>query len=64
MKIQGVEIYPEGIISGWFGPLTKSAVIRFQEKYFEEILVPWGFKQGTGYAAQTTTAQIRKMLGL
>ena len=64
LKIQGVEIYPEGIISGWFGPLTKSAVIRFQEKYFEEILVPWGFKQGTGYAAQTTTAQIRKMLGL
>jgi len=64
LKNQGIEIYPEGIISGWFGPLTKQAVIRFQEKYLKEILIPWGFQQGTGYAAQTTTAQIRKMLGL
>ncbi len=64
LKKQGAEIYPEGIISGWFGPLTKQAVIRFQEKYLKEILIPWGFQQGTGYVAQTTTAQIRKILGL
>jgi hypothetical protein len=64
LKNQGTEIYPEGIVSSWFGPLTKQAVIKFQEKYFEEILTPWGFQKGTGYVAQTTTAQIRKMLGL
>ena len=27
------DIYPEGLITGWFGPLTRSAVQRFQCKY-------------------------------
>lgn len=27
------EIYPEGIVSGWFGQLTKKAVTAFQKKY-------------------------------
>jgi peptidoglycan hydrolase-like protein with peptidoglycan-binding domain len=26
-------IYPQGIVSGWFGPLTKSAVMNFQAAY-------------------------------
>ncbi len=33
LKKQGQDIYPEGIITGNFGVLTKAAVIRFQSKY-------------------------------
>ena len=33
LKDQGYQIYPEGLVTGNFGNLTKSAVIRFQGKY-------------------------------
>jgi ABC-type transport system substrate-binding protein len=42
------EVYPQGKITGEFGNDTKQAVIRFQEKYAEEILSPAGIKKGTG----------------
>jgi len=41
-------IYPEGEISGLFGDKTKAAVIKFQEKYRQEILVPAGLTEGNG----------------
>jgi len=49
LKDQGLEIYPEGLITGNFLSLTQQAVIRFQEKYASEILAPIGFEKGTGY---------------
>ena len=54
-------VYPEGIVSGWFGPLTKSAVIRFQEKYSEDVLAPYGLSQGTGFVGKTTRAKLNTL---
>ena len=59
---QGKEIYPEGIVTGYFGPATKRAVIRFQEKYAEDILAPWGLQKGTGTVGRTTRIKINRLL--
>jgi len=55
------DIYPEGKITGYFGEKTKSAVIRFQEKYKEEILTPWGFNKGTGIVSKTTRKKLNEV---
>ena len=71
LKSQGPEIYPEGLVTGYFGPLTKKAVIRFQEKYREEILEKWCLDhnlaptcllQGTGFVGPSTRAKINQLL--
>lgn len=46
-------IYPEGVVSGWFGPLTRKAVIRFQEKR--------GIKPAAGYFGPLTRAEVGRM---
>jgi len=63
LKNQGSDIYPEGLITGNFLDLTKKAVIRFQEKYAEEILKPLGLEQGTGYFGSSTRAKANELLG-
>ena len=59
--IVGPEIYPEGKITGYFGSKTKAAVIRFQEKYKEEILDPWGYAKGTGTVGKTTRDKLNEL---
>jgi len=55
------EVYPEGEITGYFGSKTKAAVIRFQEKYREEILISSGLKTGTGNVLKSTRAKLNEL---
>ena len=40
--------------TGYFGPITKRALIKFQEKYQKEILSPIHLKKGTGFFGPLT----------
>lgn len=46
----------------YFGPITKNALIRFQEKYASEILTPFGLSRGTGYFGPSTRNKIDSIL--
>ncbi len=48
--------------TNYFGSLTKSAVIRFQEKYADEILSYWELIKGTGFVGKTTRDKINEFL--
>jgi peptidoglycan hydrolase-like protein with peptidoglycan-binding domain len=62
LKSQGSDIYPGGYVTGNFLGLTRTAVIKFQEKYASEILVPLGLQSGTGFVGPSTRIKINQIL--
>jgi hypothetical protein len=50
--------------TGYFGLITKNALIKFQEYFEGDILAPFGLKNGTGYFGTKTKGFLTKSLSL
>ena len=47
--------------TNYFGPATKSAVAKFQNKYASEVLAPYGLTSGTGYFGPSTRSKANQV---
>jgi ABC-type transport system substrate-binding protein len=55
------DIYPSQKVTGTFGTETRDAVIKFQEKYPEEILKPAGITKGNGKVGASTRKKLNAL---
>lgn len=62
-KIALVGVGSPGMETRTFGAMTKKAVITFQEKYANEILIPNNLTKGTGIVGGATRAKLNLLCG-
>jgi len=62
LKFEDSQIAPFLSIDGNFNQATLGAVINFQEKYKEEILLPAGLQKGTGFVGPLTRKKLNEIL--
>jgi len=55
------DVYPDGAVSGYYGSKTEEAVSKFQEKYYTDILEPYGYSKGTGSVGPSTQAKLNEV---
>ncbi len=55
------DVYPEAQVTGQFGSLTEKAVVKFQEKYAQDILIPAGLKRGTGMVGPSSRTKLNEL---
>jgi hypothetical protein len=48
-------------VDGLYSREDFNAVIKWQEKYADDVLKPWGLKKGTGYVFKTSLAKIKEI---
>lgn len=48
----------------YFGDKTKNAVIKFQEKYRDTVLTPYGLSKGTGSVGKATRTKLNLLIGV